>query len=212
MTPHETGFEALIAAAVKVLRAGGLVAFPTDTYYALGADAMNAAAVERVFAAKGRADGRPVPVLLGGPDGVGAVAREFPPAARDLARRFWPGALTIVLKRDPNVPDQVTAGGDSVGVRVPDHDLARTLLRAFGGPVTGTSANRSGGPPHKSAEAVRADIGAAVGLIITWECGPHNAPSTVVDFSSDPPVIVRQGAISLSDLRSIVPELGHTHT
>jgi L-threonylcarbamoyladenylate synthase len=189
---------------VGILRSGGLVAFPTDTFYALGADALDGAAVRKVFQAKGRADGRPVPVLLADPEDVMKVAREFPALARALARRYWPGPLTLVLPAVLAVPAEVTAGGGSVGVRVPDHELARTLIRAFGGPVTGTSANHSGSPPHKDAEGVRAELGGKIEAIIAGECGGHDAPSTVVDFSRTPPVVLREGAVSFQDIAAVV--------
>lgn len=190
---------------MEILRSGGLVAFPTDTFYALGADALNGAAVRKVFEAKGRADGRPVPVLLADPADVLRVAREFPTLARALARRYWPGPLTLVLPATPALPAAVAAGAGSVGVRVPDHELARTLIRAFGGPVTGTSANRSGGPPHKDAGGVRAELGGMLEAILAGECGGHDAPSTVVDFSQTPPVVVREGAVSFRDIAAVVP-------
>jgi L-threonylcarbamoyladenylate synthase len=201
-----------IARAVAILRSGGHVAFPTDTFYALGADALNGAAVRKVFQAKGRADGRPVPVLLADSADVMRVAREFPPLARALARRYWPGPLTLVLPAAPEMPTEVTAGGGSVGVRVPDHEMARTLIRAFGGPVTGTSANRSGGPPHKDAAGVRAALGGQVETILAGECGGHDAPSTVVDFSRSQPVLLREGAISFRDIAAVAPDVSMKST
>jgi L-threonylcarbamoyladenylate synthase len=189
-----------------VLRAGGVVAFPTDTFYGLGADALNADAVRQVFHAKGRDDRRPLPLLIDGPDDVLKVAREFPEGARRLAEKFWPGPLTIVLPARKEVPGEVTAGTGGVGVRVPDHETPRKLVRMLGRPVTGTSANTSGTPPHKTAAAVRADIGARVDMVLSGACGKHEAPSTVIDFTGAAPRVVRAGAISLAKVRKLVPE------
>jgi L-threonylcarbamoyladenylate synthase len=206
----QDGNSLLIARAADILRAGGLVAFPTDTFYALGADALNPAAVRRVFDAKGRAEARPLPVLVASREGARRVSRSFPEPARLLARRFWPGALTLVLPKHPGVPDEVTAGGGTVGVRVPDNEVALLLLCAFGGPVTGTSANRSGGPPHKAAGAVKRDLAGRVDLILPGECGLHDAPSTVVDFSQSPPVVVREGAVKFEEIAEVVPGVVRT--
>ncbi len=202
--------EAVITRAAGILTAGGLVAFPTDTFYALGADALNPAAVRRVFESKGRAEGRPVPVLVAGPGDALKVARSFPDSARRLAERFWPGALTLVLPKRPEVPGEITAGGDGVGVRVPDHALAQRLIRAFGGPVTGTSANISGGQPHKHAAGIERELGGTIDLIVPGECGTHGAPSTVVDFTKSPPVVVREGAIRFDDIAALAPGVTRT--
>ncbi len=198
---------ATLAGAVRVLRAGGTVAFPTDTFYGLGVDALNADAVKRVFNAKGRDEKRPLPLLIGGPDDALKVARQFPENARRLAEKFWPGPLTIVLPSRQEVPGEVTAGAGGVGVRVPDHETPRLLVRMLGRPITGTSANKSGSPPHKDAASVRADIGARVDMVLPGACGPHEAPSTVVDFTGPLPRVVRVGAISLSEVRKLVPEM-----
>ena len=199
--------ELIIARAADILAAGGLVAFPTDTFYALGADALNPAAVRKAFEAKGRAETRPMPLLVAGPEDTLKIARSFSEQAQRLAEKFWPGALTIVLPKRPEVPSEITAGGDGVGVRVPDHVLALRLIRAFGGPVCGTSANSSGGQPHKNAAGVEQELGAKMGLIVQGECGTHSAPSTVIDFTKSPPVIVREGAIGFKDIAAFVPNV-----
>ena len=207
LTPSRAAVaDGFIARAVRVLRAGELVAFPTYTYYGLGADVLNEAAVRRGFAAKGRDDGRPLPVLIAGLEDALKVALEFPEPARKLASRYWPGPLTIVLPKRPELPFAVTVGGDSVGLRVPEHEVPRRLVRALGRPITGTSANRSGSPPHKDADGVRADLGDWVELVLAGTCGPHDAPSTVVDFTGRTPVIIRPGAISVAEIQAILPD------
>jgi L-threonylcarbamoyladenylate synthase len=199
----ENGLEAAAAA----LRAGRLVAFPTDTFFALGASALDAAAVGRIFKAKGRADGNPVPVLVSSIKDAGMVAASFPYAAAALAKKFWPGALTLVLPARPEVPAEVTAGGSTVGVRVPAHDLARHLISLAGIPVTGTSANISGRPPCKTAGEVLEQLDGRVDHILDAPCGSHTAPSTVVDFASGRMRLIREGAIAYDRLQAVVDAL-----
>jgi L-threonylcarbamoyladenylate synthase len=168
---------------------------------------MNAAAVRRVFDAKGRAEGRPLPLLIADTADAHRVAASFPEPALRLAARFWPGALTIVVPAVRSVPAEVTAGSGTVGLRVPAHQLARRLIRAFGGPLTGTSANRSGKPPLKLSSDVQRELGASVDLVIAGRCGSSTSPSTVVDVSVRVPVLIRSGAITAEELREVVPAL-----
>lgn len=205
-TRGESGGD-LVARAVAVLRRGGLVAFPTDTVYGLGADVFNSAALERLFVMKGRPAERAVPVLLADDDDALQVTPGLPPTATALARVFWPGPLTLVVRRLPTVPDAVTGGGDSIGIRVPDHPVPRSLIRALGRPITGTSANGSGRPPHRDAAGVRADLGTGVDLVIPGDCGPYSKPSTVVDCTRTPAMVVREGAVALDRLRSAWPDI-----
>lgn len=193
--------------AVHVLLDGGLVAFPTDTYYALGASVWNPEAVERVFAAKRRPPGDPLPVLAADVGQWETVVAEVPGIARKLAERFWPGALTIVCRRAPHLPPVVTGGGDTVGVRVPGSPLARALCRALGMPVTGTSANTHGMPSPVTAAQVALDLGDAVDLILDGGRCPIARPSTVLDVTRDPPVVVRPGAVPLEALQEVLGEV-----
>ena len=197
----------IIARAALVLAGGGLVAFPTDTVYGLGADVTNEAALARLFQAKGRLSARPVPVLLADVDDAGLVAARFPDGARRLGARFWPGPLTLVLHREVGIPAMVSGGGDTIGVRVPDHETPRAIVRALGRPITGTSANTSGRPPHREAEDVASDIGEAIDMIVPGACGPHEVASTVVDFTGEVAVVVREGPISLAVLRAVWPRI-----
>ena len=197
----------MIDSAARVLAAGGLVAFPTDTFFGLGADVTNEEALARLFEAKGRAPTQPVPVLLADMGDVTAVADGIPAGAGVLADRFWPGPLTLVLSRRAGLPALVSGGGDTVGVRVPDHDTPRALIRALRRPITGTSANSSGNPPHRDAAGVTADLGGRIDLVVPGACGGHTAPSTVVDCTGEAPVVVREGVVPLTALRAAWPDV-----
>ncbi|MBK5914118.1 L-threonylcarbamoyladenylate synthase [Rhodocyclus purpureus] len=202
---------ATIARAVELLRAGRLVALPTETVYGLGADAANPEAVARIFAAKGRPADHPLIVHLPGAAWLEQWAREIPPLAWELAEDFWPGPLTLILKRAPGVPDAVTGGQDTVGVRVPAHPLALQLLRAFaasepapgtgkpGGGLAAPSANRFGRISPTSAEHVRAELGDAVDFVLDGGACPVGIESTILDLSRGPdfpPRLLRPGAIT----------------
>ncbi|HHX39230.1 MAG TPA: threonylcarbamoyl-AMP synthase [Armatimonadetes bacterium] len=198
---------AAIAEAAAVLRAGGLVAFPTETVYGLGAPAMDEAAVRRVFAAKGRPESKPLIVHLSRAEQVEGVARCVPDLARELMTRFFPGPLTLVLPRHPQVPDVVTAGGDTVAVRMPDHAVARALIDCLGAPLAAPSANRSGARSAVSADEVLADLDGRIDLVLDAGPAPLRVPSTVLDLTSDPPRILRQGALPAAEIRKWVPDL-----
>jgi L-threonylcarbamoyladenylate synthase len=193
--------------AAAALRAGRLVAFPTDTFFALGASALDATAVRRIFRAKGRADGSPIPVLVASTEDAAAVVTEFPEAAAALARKFWPGPLTLVLPARREVSVEVTAGRGAVGVRVPAHDLARRLISLTSVPVTGTSANISGQPPCKTAAEVLAQLDGRVDHILDAPCGGHTMPSTVVDFASGRMRLIREGAIAYDILQKAIDSI-----
>ncbi len=184
--------------AVEVLRRGGLVAYPTDTVYGLGALPTDARAIERLFEAKKRAPDRAVPLLIASPADLALVAGEVSEVARRLMQTFWPGALTIVLHTAPSF--RSPAVGKTVALRVPDHPAPRELVRLLGTPITGTSANVSGGPEPLTADDVRSQLGDAVALIIDSGRCRGGRPSTVVDCTTDPPHIVRQGAIASEEL------------
>jgi L-threonylcarbamoyladenylate synthase len=189
-----------IARAAQVLRAGGLVAFPTETVYGLGADASNPQAVARLYAAKRRPADHPVIVHFDSAERAFSWAREVPEAARKLAARFWPGPLTLILKRSALAKDFITGGQDNVGLRVPSHPDAHEMLAAFGGGVAAPSANRFGLVSPTTAAHVRADLGGDVDLVL--EGGPSEVgiESTILDLSSDAPVLLRPGRISKQEL------------
>ena len=195
----------MLEKAVSSLKEGGLVVFPTDTLYALGAHAFIEEAVSRVYEAKGRPQGMALPLLLGSPDDIDSVAVDVPQAARDLAERFWPGAVTLILCKAPSVSTTITGGRDTVAVRVPSHPLALALIEGAGAPLTGTSANRSGGPDPVSAEVVRQHLGEAVDVVLDEGPCLLAEGSTIVDMTAEPPRIVRAGAVSESELERFCP-------
>jgi len=181
--------------AAQVLRAGGLVAFPTETFYGLGAAGLDAAAARRVFVAKGRPASMPLLLLVDSRAMAASVAATIPAHAAALMERHWPGALSLVLPAGPAVPAEVTAGTRTVGVRVSAHPVARALVRALGEPVTAPSANPTGEPPPVSAAEVLAHLDGVIELVLDAGPTPGGAPSTVLDVTVDPPRIVRQGAV-----------------
>ena len=174
-----------------------LVAFPTETVYGLGAHALNAAAVARIFEAKGRPPTDPMIVHLAGVEQVEQIAKVVPPAARDLAAAFWPGALTLILEKQSIVPDVVTAGLPTVAIRVPSHPIARALLAAAGVPVAAPSANRFSHPSPTRAEHVLADLDGVVDIVIDGGATPIGVESTILDFTVTPPVVRRPGGVLL---------------
>jgi L-threonylcarbamoyladenylate synthase len=200
--------EATIARAAEILRGGGLVAFPTETVYGLGANALDPAAVDRIYAAKGRPLFNPLIVHLADADQVRDVAAEWPDKAERLARAFWPGPLTLVVPKRPEVPSSVTAGLDTVAVRVPSHPVAHALLMAARIPVAAPSANRSTEVSPTTGAHVETSLGDAVDLIL--DAGPTlvGIESTVVDVTHDPPLVLRPGIITREDLARVIGEIG----
>jgi L-threonylcarbamoyladenylate synthase len=194
----------VIRRAVEVLRSGGLVAYPTDTVYGLGADPTNDDAVHRLFAAKGRDPGQSTPLLIDSPSQLDGIVADVTETARRLMEAFWPGALTIVLTKAPGF-SSLAVPGETVGVRVPDHPVPRELSRLFGAPVTGTSANRSGPNPEPlTADDVRAQLGDSVDLVIDGGRCAGGLPSTVVDCAADRPRIVRESSITRDELSRVM--------
>ena len=185
--------------AVNVLRQGGLVCFPTDTVYGIGAAAGDNAAVRRLFAVKGRSPDKPIPLLLADASDAALVA-EVTPLAKTLAARFWPGALTIVMRKEASYRSLALAGQDTVALRVPDHGFVRSMVRALGEPVTGTSANRAGAPAPVSAAEVAFQMGEMVDLIIDGGRCPARLESTVIDITHDTPEILREGAVNAEEV------------
>lgn len=189
-----------IREAAEILRRGGLVAFPTETVYGLGADASNPAAVARIYAIKGRPPNHPVIVHIGDVGQSARWAREIPEPAARLAARFWPGPLTLVLRRADGVGDYLTGGQETIGLRVPGHPVALDLLREFGGGVAAPSANRFGRISPTCAEHVRRDLGADVDLILDGGACEIGIESTIVDVSRGKPVVLRPGRINEDDI------------
>ncbi|MCE5263035.1 MAG: threonylcarbamoyl-AMP synthase [Deltaproteobacteria bacterium] len=185
-----------MAEAVRVLCSGGVVAFPTETFYGLGADARNEAAVEQIFRIKGRDFRNPIALIVADERGVIPLAEEIPEAARILMKRFWPGPLTLVLRASSAVLPRLTAGTGKIGIRVSSHPIARLLASGLGGPLTATSANRSGGPECTTADAVIRALESFSGPVVDGGETPGGAGSTVLDVTLLPPRILRAGAIA----------------
>lgn len=185
-----------IEEAARILRKGGLIAFPTETVYGLGADASNPAAVRKIFAAKGRPADHPVIVHVADTSELKHWVLEVPGSAWVLAEKFWPGPLTMVFKRASHVSDLVTGGQDTVGIRVPSHPIAQQLLRTFNGGIAGPSANRFGRLSPTTAAHVREELGAAVDLVIDGGPCEVGIESTIVDVTRATPAVLRPGRIT----------------
>ena len=198
--------DAQVRRAVSILKQGGVVVYPTDTVYGLGAAMDQPAAINRIFEIKERPRGMALPLLLSDIHQVALITGSVPPAAMKLARAFFPGALTIILPKSAAVPDAITAGARTVAFRVPAHPVALALIKGVGMPVVGTSANRSGQPSALTASEAAAQIGGKVDMIIDGGRSPGGTESTIIDLAGEKPVIRRQGAITFAKIRLILPE------
>jgi L-threonylcarbamoyladenylate synthase len=198
--PRRPQLEA-VQQACDVLRRGGLVAFPTDTLYALGANALDPSAIERVLAVKGRHHGKPLSILVPSVEAGMALAVLLPEGVQGLMQAFWPGALTVVVKASPQVPSLLTAATGTVGLRMPAGAVAQALLTVFGGPVIGSSANKSGGADPADAKTVQKAIGGQIDLVLDGGRVALGVPSTVIDCTAEPARILREGAISRAMLQ-----------
>ena len=196
--------QAEIQWAMDCLSQGGVVAIPTDTLYGLAADATSPEAVNRVYEIKGRPANMPLPVLVSGWDQVGTVSNakgRTLELARRLAERYWPGPLTIVLPAAPGLPARLTGGLDTIGVRMPDHEVPLALAGGIGKPITGTSANPSGGADITEASELRSTLGGMVDVIITSGVKPLGIASTIVAISDDGLTLLRPGAVGFGDVQ-----------
>jgi L-threonylcarbamoyladenylate synthase len=194
-----------LPSALEVLKSGGLVAFPTDTVYGVGALAFDRMAVESIYTAKDRPVEKAIPILIGDVEDLAKVAISIPEIALKLAAHFWPGPLTLVIPKNPELSDIVSAG-PTVGVRMPDHLFARSLLRTAG-PMAVTSANLSGQPSPTTAGDVFSQLGKRIALIIDGGITPGGVPSTVVDCTSGEPQIIRSGPIPKGEILAIIESL-----
>lgn len=195
-----------IQRAVEALRRGDVVAIPTDTVYGLAASLESAAAIEKLFEIKGREATKAIPVLVDGRQSLSTFALDVPSAAKRLADAFWPGALTIVLQASSRVPASIHRGAATVGLRMPDSDIALSIIATCGGGLAVTSANLSGEPEARSALEVRETLGDRIGAIVDGGSAPGGKPSTVVDLTGIEPRILRQGLIPEDDIRKVVAE------
>ena len=192
-----------ITRAAERIRQGGLVAFPTETVYGLGANALNAAAVERIYQAKERPWASPLIVHVSDEIMARSITADWSPTAQALAERFWPGPLTLIVKKAVIVPDLVTAGLDSVGIRIPSHPVALALIRQAGVPIAAPSANRFSQISPTTAEHVRAGLGDRVGIILDGGPAQVGIESTVVSLTRIPPAILRPGMITREQLQAV---------
>jgi L-threonylcarbamoyladenylate synthase len=191
--------------AVDVLRNGGMVAFPTDTVYGLGSLAFDSMSVDRLYIAKGRSHEKAIAILINGVEQLSQVAQNLSEAALELAKQFWPGPLTLVVQRHPNVPEAISLLA-TVGVRVPDHLVALKLL-AMAGPLAVTSANLSGENNTNSAKEVMDQLGGRIHVILDGGRSPGGIPSTVVDCTTSEPVVLRTGPISIRDIKKTLGQV-----
>ena len=189
-----------IKAAGEVLKQGGIVAFPTDTVYGLGAVFDDEKAVRKIFAAKGREEKKPLSILVADSAQVELLSEiksgEMAQKAERLMKKFWPGALTLIFRKKPGIPDAVTAGGETIGIRMPDMELTRELIRAAGKPLAAPSANTSGKRSSVSAREVLEDLDGKIDMVIDGGTCPVGVASTVVDMTGETPVILREGVIT----------------
>ncbi|OGO24115.1 MAG: threonylcarbamoyl-AMP synthase [Chloroflexi bacterium RBG_16_51_9] len=188
---------------VSILRNGGVIAYPTDTVYGLGAGIGFPRAIERIYAVKERPLSMPLPLLLDDVFQLTELADSVPPLARLLMEKFWPGGLTLVLPASSSVPDFITAGGKTVAVRIPDHPVPLALIKALGTPIVGTSANLSGQPSALTADEVYSQIGAKIDFVIDGGRCPGGKESTIIDVTGETPVILREGAITRAEIERV---------
>jgi len=187
--------DSMIAEASSILRSGGVVAYPTETFYGLGADGQNEEAIKKIFLIKGRNFKNPISVIVGNVNDVRGLVDDVPEIALHLMERFWPGALTIIFKASPDISDHLTAGTGKIGIRLSSHPVATALARKLGHPITATSANFSGNNECTSADEVIQGIGDQVDAVIDGGQTPGGLGSTIIDVTTDPPAILREGVI-----------------
>lgn len=193
------GDPAAVHEAAAWLRRGFPVVFPTDTVYGIGTTPFEAAAIERLYAVKGRPTSKGIPILLADPAALDTVAERIPPAAHALIARFWPGPLTLIVPRAPHLPDAISPN-NNIAVRIPDHEITRALIREAGGAVATTSANLSGQPPFRNGAAALATFSGVIAVVLDDGPSPGEQPSTIVDCTSATPEIVRLGPLSAAEL------------
>ena len=196
-----------LAEAGEMIKRGGLVAFPTETVYGLGGDALQEESARKIYQAKGRPSDNPLIVHICCWEDIDTIVREVPEAARKLAKAFWPGPLTMVLHKSERVPYTTTGGLDTVAVRMPAHWIALALIRAAGGYVAAPSANRSGRPSPTLAEYVKEDMEGRIDMILEGDCAEIGLESTIVDLTGEIPIILRPGCITRQMLEQVVGQV-----
>jgi L-threonylcarbamoyladenylate synthase len=201
----QTEVKSAILSAVGVLRAGGVVAFPTETFYGLGADISNETGIRKIFEVKSRGYHQPLLILIPSVRILPGLVLEIPPSAKTLMSAFWPGGLTIVFRAAESLSPLLTAGTGKIGIRLSSHPLAIAIAEALGGPITGTSANVTGISPCRHAKEVKEHLGTVVDLILDGGRTPGGMSSTLVDVTAIPPRILREGAVSRDRIQALIP-------
>ena len=194
--------EGVSVGAETILR-GGVVALPTESFYGLSVDATNAQAVDKIFAIKKRGPELPILILISSVVELAKYVIAVPPAAKQLGKRFWPGGLTMIFESAPILPSSLTGGTGKIGIRISSHPVARVIQKALAVPITGTSANISGTPPCTTADQVLECLGTEVDLVLDGGPTQGKNPSTILDVTVDPPLIVREGMIRAEEIMSI---------
>lgn len=200
--PLDDAMHEQMKVAVDVLANGGVAAIPTDTLYGLAANALDEPAVMKIYELKGRPEGMALPLLLSDAEDVRMCAKDVPHAAWTLMERFWPGALTLVVNKSTSIPGIVTAGLDTVALRVPDHPVPRAIVETLGSPITGTSANLSGRPGITNAAGVRREFGDTIDFVLDGGNAPGGTASTIVDVSGGELRLLREGAVSREEVKA----------
>ena len=196
--------EKVIAKATDILTGGGIIAYPTETFYGLGADATNEKAIQKIFSVKGRDFRNPISLIIGQAEDIYPLVQLLPEAARKLMKTFWPGALTIVFNASNTISPLLTAGSGKIGVRVSSHPIALKLVQKLKKPITATSANQSGKPECNQASEVVNQIGDKLDAVVDYGKTQGDIASTVVDVTCTPPAILREGAINRESIRNIL--------
>lgn len=196
--------EKILERAVGILAGGGIIAYPTETFYGLGADAANEQAIQKIFDVKGRDFKNPISLMIGQPGDIYPLVKDVPETAKKLIASFWPGALTIVFSASDNVSPLLTAGSSKIGLRVSSHPIALKLVQKIKKPLTATSANQSGMPECSLASEVTKQIGDRIDAILDWGQTQGDKASTIVDVTCNPPVILREGAISRETIETYI--------
>jgi len=186
----------VLSRAAEILAGGGIIAYPTETFYGLGADATNEKAIEKIFAVKGRDLKNPISLIIGKPDDIYPLVKNVPETAKILMAAFWPGALTIVFQASDKISPLLTAGSGKIGLRISSHPIALKIVQKLKKPLTATSANLSGTPECSLASEVIKQIGDKIDAILDWGETQGSKASTIIDVTCDPPVILREGVIS----------------
>lgn len=197
----------ILKKAVEILKKGEVIALPTDTFYALGADGLNPEAIKKVYEIKGRDYKKPILLLIADREQLASLVSKIPSVADKLISYFWPGPLTIIFKASGEIPSLLLGEGDKVGIRIPDNLVVREISRILGGPITGTSANLSGKPSPFSAETLVSSLGEKLALILDAGITPGGLASTIIDVTTIPPRLIRKGKISVEEIEKAIGKI-----